>query len=190
MNVSLKHFLQTGSLGLLHLGMSAQEVLDLLGPPDYGDVTFQDEQSGGTWQYGTFGISFGDEYNQLEGLASIEWTPVLGEPRLPSSCDIEDWDITAEMKPLEIKTYLRNTGLKFHYQSAKGYFVREPVASWMSPVQADLAQNHGRLNMKKPKNEADIVRVMTFFTFFLPSEVRIVFVDDRLLHIGIFGYLR
>lgn len=169
MNISLMHFLQTGTLGQLQLGLSAQEVVDILGPPDSGDITFQDEKTGSYWQYGNFMLSFGNEINQLEGLASIEWIPELGEPRLTPSCNIEDWAITADMTPSEVKSYLREAGLKFHYRSSK---------------------SRGYLNLRKPDGQREAVRVTVGLTLFLPSDVRISFVADSLQYIGIFGFLR
>lgn len=41
----------------------------------------------------------------------------------------------------------------------------------------------------RPQDEADIVRMTTFSAFYRPSEVRIAFVDDRLVHVGIFAAL-
>jgi len=190
MNISLKGFTETGTLGKLHLGLAAEEVLHVLGSPDVGDVTFQDPKAGNLWQYGTFVLGFGDEYTYLDGLASIEWDAHAGEPLLLPDCTKDDWAITAEMKPLDVKTYLHNAGLKFRYRSHKGYFERQPVPAswrqrWPNVDEAVMAQNCSSLTFRKPKNEADIVSVMTFFTFFLLSGVKITFVDEQLQHIGV-----
>ena len=198
MRISLKEFLQTGRLGELRIGMAVQEVLALLGTPDTGDSTLQSEQ-GSFWQYGTFTVSFGNEYNQLEGLASIEWAPPLGNAHLPASCQIEDWDITADMLSADVKTYLRSNGFSFQKRSTKVYYQKfsaKKMAAMraemrdMPPDMEEYVLSKGHLVFKKPKEEADLVRTSLNLTYFLPSEVRIQFVDNQFLHIGIFEFLK
>src|SRR5579859_4838716 len=126
MNLSLKQFLQTGVLGQLHLGMPAQDVLSLLGPPDSGDVILQ-RQNNSYWTHGPLMISFGDHLNPPRGCTSIEWHP-LPEASFPSTCTIEDWSITAEMTAPQVRAYLRDNGIKFHSRSSKGYFERKAAA--------------------------------------------------------------
>jgi hypothetical protein len=188
MNISLRSFLETGILGKLRLGLSAEEVLHLLGPPDDGDVTLQDSGTGSLWQYGTFLLDFGEVDNQFEELASIKWMPDVGEPVLLPGCILEDWQITAEMTLSEVKTYLRATGLKFRYRSRKGYCERQPVPAswrqrWPNVDEAQMAQHCWALTFRKPKNDADIVGAMDFFSIFLLSGIRMAFVDGRLIDI-------
>ena len=96
MEISLRHFLQTGSLGPVHFGMSAEQVFDLFGSPDDVDTT-DPKAWGKQWHYGTFHFGFGEEASQKEGLTSIQWTSHFGEACVPSPWKIIDWGITADM---------------------------------------------------------------------------------------------
>jgi hypothetical protein len=68
--------------------------------------------------------------------------------------------------------------------------VRNPAFAGRSPELARISDELGFLAFKKPKNEADIVRTTTFFTFFLPGDIRIAFVDEVLIQIGRYAFLR
>ena len=184
MNVSLRKFLQTGYLGQLHLGMSAQDILDLIGRPDTGSLASNGEstQSG---SYGNFDFSFWNLSPSASGLSNIKWNALEGNARLPAAWILEDWGITADMQPVEVKTYLKDNGLPFQKRSSKGYHERKPVTPRMSPEMALAAQEMGLLVFRKPKREADILRETGFTKFILKSGVEIHFVDEKLIWIMI-----
>jgi len=185
MNISLKRFLETGSLGTIELGSSVEHVLAALGTPDSGDVALQDIEAKRHWWYGAVVLGFKTVSPEFEGVDSISWTACDGEPRLPACCEVEDWQITPQMTPQEVKAYLRQEDVKFQYRRSKGYYERKPALAGMSPEMANICQEYGFLTFKKPRSEADIVRTTTFFTFYLPGGVTIAFVDDVLIHISI-----
>src|SRR5437660_6695187 len=152
MNVSLLEFLKTGFLRPTHLGMSAQDILDLIGPPDNGEETLPAE--GITiWRYGNFFIGFGEGEVGRRECTSLQWAAIEEEYSFPSALEIDDWNITRDITPEQMKAYLRDNGLQFRYRTTKGYFERKPVTSETSPEIAWAAQNLGFLVFKKPKNE-------------------------------------
>jgi hypothetical protein len=181
MKISLKRFLQTGVLGQLHLGMSAQEVLDMLGPPEFGDTTLGSGSD--SWFYGAFSVQFVEAFMPHQGIWSIICH--LGETDFSAACVIEDWDIQSTWKPKDIKTFLSKYGLEFRKGSVKGYYERKSVDPRIGPEMAKVAQTMGFLVFKKPKNNSDILRTTRFTTFYLASGVEISFVDEALIMIRI-----
>ena len=189
MNISLKQFLQTGTLGELHVGMTGDEVLRLLGESDFPDKS--DQKEGAHWSYGDFSVGLLRWKQPFLWVYGLQWypTPESVENR-PSPFVIDDWGITGEMKPEDVKAYLNSNGFKFKYRNTKGYIKRvnnnnacKLLGSSIPPELQELMDNSGPLVFKKPKNEAEILRITIFTSIYLESGVIIAFIDDKLIHI-------
>ncbi len=124
----------------------------------------------------------------------LQWYPTPESIEQHPSCFImDDWDITRDMKPEDVKAYLKDNGMKFNYRNTKGYLrndseriAREVNAGRITSEMAEIVTGMGTLVFKKPKNEIEILRITIFTSFYLESGVQIGFVDGK--HVNIFKH--
>jgi len=101
----IEEFLRSGALGDLHLGLSRDQVRQMLGePPDHSEKNWKHE----IWKYGGLQIAFSGSLLSFIGLYFEN-----GEARLPASL-VEDGNITIETDGVtELEELLRAKGIEF-----------------------------------------------------------------------------
>ena len=113
MNVSLRHFLKTGYLGLLRTGLSADEVQAVLGPTEHFAKSFRKYRSPDIWLYGGVEVWLDQSTPQLcRGL----WIERQGhgwkdEFRMPVGSVVEDWDLQPYLPRDKVENYLRHNDI-------------------------------------------------------------------------------
>jgi hypothetical protein len=113
MRASLKRFLQTGRLDGLEPGMTRDQIVGILGPPDDMQATTRRRRRPMIYLYGDVEICFNHfEPDQFSGI-SIELHGESKQVRLPAAYEVEDWDVALGMHRLEVEAFLRSHGLSF-----------------------------------------------------------------------------
>lgn len=130
-SVSLRTFLETGKLGPLHLGMSRQQILEVVGQPDDWNTNFAPRAA--IWKYGsmelyflkggeTLYMIFCDNLNELTGGTHFQLDPWLFSPDLTlatavSALQTEALPFTQSIEPKSgIYTVQLASGVELQFQ--------------------------------------------------------------------------
>ncbi len=132
----IEEFLRSGALGDLHLGLSRDEVRQLLGdPPDHSEKNWKHE----IWKYDGLQVAFSGKSLSFIGLYFEN-----GEVRLPKSL-VQDGQISIENDRVEdITEYSRAKGIDFMVDQELTYdnhtFIR------LAGSRVGIAFTNGRLS--------------------------------------------
>lgn len=116
MNVSLKHFLATGHLGLLYAAMSADEIQTVLGAPDNFAKTFRRHRLPDIWLYGGVEVWLDQSASQTcRGL----WIECMGhgwegEFKMPTGSTVVEWGLLPYMPREEVENYLQQNNISYY----------------------------------------------------------------------------
>jgi hypothetical protein len=111
---TLEQFLRTGKLGALEVGMTTEQVHNLLGAPE--DVSVQKRPL--IWKYGSLQVSFFKEDKiAKETLDFIGLYFHSSDAPLPSPLSWSGWQPSRETNQQEMQEYLQRNNLKFQRES-------------------------------------------------------------------------
>lgn len=119
MQVVLNSFLRTGNLGELQLGMSKEEIRELLGEPNATGGESRRYPYPSLLLYGTVELNF--EQKQPWGLTSLWWEAgEKGAFQISPACEILDWAFTPAWSFAQVDAYLEELALPRTYPAAPG----------------------------------------------------------------------
>lgn len=113
MNISLRRFLKTGELGLLHIGLTGEEVEAILGPPENTAKTTRKFRFPNICLYG--GVEVWLDQSSPQVCTGI-WIESMGhgwrdEFKMPDGSVVEDWGLQPYLSREEVEGYLQQNDI-------------------------------------------------------------------------------
>ena len=108
---SLRHFLRTGELAGIHLGLHEDEVAELLGKPDAVGGTSRKYRKPSLWKYGDIELVFDRQTRELCLIVINFW-----EPKIPSGGDainLNPWIIKGGLRLSQLTSFLADEGIEY-----------------------------------------------------------------------------
>jgi len=130
MEVSLREFLETGRLGRLHVGVTREQVVDLLGSPEEAGGTSRKHRRPSIFRYGSLDVSFDTSPPYLCHLLHIEARDEVREFRFPGRFTSIRWELPPYTQRAVAEDYLREKRLAYSIS----YPVSEGCAVLTLPV--------------------------------------------------------
>lgn len=113
MRSSFSDFLRWGHLGVVHTGMTAEQVKSALGPAESEGGTSRKYNVPSILKYGDLEVILDRSHPQICTSLYIELPRDGTTPELPVGCRLPDWNLTSKLDQPAVVEYLQAIGVAF-----------------------------------------------------------------------------
>lgn len=117
-DINVLDFLRTGKFGPLALGMTREDVLDFLGPPDDYSVPRRRRRTSDILKWGDFEFYFSGAQDCLTTIFMDTFTGPSGTPQGGSRLRLETWVLREGLPRKEFEEQAKSAGLTLHQAEA------------------------------------------------------------------------
>lgn len=114
MKIDLKHFLETGEFGVIRLGMTRQQINEVLGTPrHWGPQDLKDTSE--IWKYGSIEFYFPRRGDELWMIYTDHLNPLTGDDHF----QLENWILSPELTLEAAEKHLTEAGIAFTREKSR-----------------------------------------------------------------------